>query len=420
MKTRILITGLAFVSAISFGQKKEIRKAEKAIKSNEYSEALSYLNEAEPMLSAVDNEMKAQFYAARGQALFGTGGADFNKLKGAAEAYSKAIELDPKIEIQIGDQIQNLRAALINGAIKDQNAQNYKMATDKLYTSYMVTKKDTSDLYFAAGNAVNGKDYDSALKYYQMLLDMGYSGATIEYVATNKTTGEVEAFDNEKLRDFAVKSGEYIKPEANVAESRKGEILRNMTLIYIEKGDTEKAKSLIETARAENPNDVFLMRADADMSYKMGDNVRYNELMEKIVATDPENPEIYFNLGISNDQLGNKEKALEYYNKALELKPDYEGALINIAALKLSGEDAIVEEMNSLGNSSADNKRYDELKKIRENAYKDAMPYLEKANAINPSNQNVLRYLMNIYSQIGEDAKYKAVKAKLDALEAQN
>ncbi|MCG2420373.1 tetratricopeptide repeat protein [Aequorivita sp. F47161] len=420
MKTRILITGLAFVSAISFGQKKEIRKAEKAIKSNEYSEALSYLNEAEPMLSAVDNEMKAQFYAARGQALFGTGGADFNKLKGAAEAYSKAIELDPKIEIQIGDQIQNLRATLINGAIKDQNAQNYKMATDKLYTSYMVTKKDTSDLYFAAGNAVNGKDYDSALKYYQMLLDMGYSGATIEYVATNKTTGEVEAFDNEKLRDFAVKSGEYIKPEANVAESRKGEILRNMTLIYIEKGDTEKAKSLIETARAENPNDVFLMRADADMSYKMGDNVRYNELMEKIVATDPENPEIYFNLGISNDQLGNKEKALEYYNKALELKPDYEGALINIAALKLSGEDAIVEEMNSLGNSSADNKRYDELKKIRENAYKDAMPYLEKANAINPSNQNVLRYLMNIYSQIGEDAKYKAVKAKLDALEAQN
>jgi Flp pilus assembly protein TadD len=249
---------------------------------------------------------------------------------------------------------------------------------------------------------------------------MNYSGATKEFVATNKTTGEVEAFDNEKLRDFAVKSGEYIKPEANVAESRKGEILRNMTLIYIEKGDTEKAKSLIETARAENPNDVFLMRADADMSYKMGDKVRYNELMEKIVASDPENPELYFNLGISNDQLGNKEKALEYYNKALELKPDYEGALINIAALKLSGEDAIVEEMNSLGNSAADNKRYDELKKIRENAYRDALPYLEKANAINPTNQNVLKYLINIYSQIGEDTKYKMVKTKLETLEAQN
>jgi len=419
MKTRILITGLAFVSAISFGQKKEIKKAEKAVKSNEYSEALTYLGEAEAMLGSADNDMKAEFYAVKGEALLGSAGSDFKKLKGAAEAFSTSISLNPKIESEISEQLQNLRATLINGAIKDQNAQQYKMATDKLYTSYMVTKKDTSDLYFAAGNAVNGQDYDTAIKYYQMLLDLGYTGATNEFVATNKATGQVEAFETENIRNIAVKSGEFIKPESRVTESRKGEILRNMTLIYIERGDTDKAKALIKTARAENPDDVFLMRADADMSYKMGDNARYNELMEKIVASDPENPELYFNLGISNDQLGNQEKALEYYNKALELRPDYEAALINLAALKLSGEDKIVEEMNSLGNSAADNKRYDELKKQREQSYKEALPYLEKARAINPSNQNVLKYLMNIYSQIGEDAKYKETKAKLEALEAQ-
>ena len=419
MKTRILITGLAFVSAISFGQKKEIKKAEKAVKSSEYSEALTYLGEAETMLGSADNDTKAQFYAIKGEALLGSAGNDFNKLKGAADAFSTSLSLNPKIESEISEQLQNLRATLINGAIKDQNAQQYKMATDKLYTSYMVTKKDTSDLYFAAGNAVNGQDYDTAIKYYQMLLDLGYTGATNEFVATNKATGQVEAFETENIRNIAVKSGEFIKPESRVTESRKGEILRNMTLIYIERGDTEKAKALIKTARAENPDDVFLMRADADMSYKMGDNARYNELMEKIVASDPENPELYFNLGISNDQLGNQEKALEYYNKALELRPDYEAALINLAALKLSGEDKIVEEMNSLGNSAADNKKYDELKKQRELSYKDALPYLEKARAINPSNQNVLKYLMNIYSQIGEDAKYKETKAKLEALEAQ-
>ena len=72
---------------------------------------------------------------------------------------------------------------------------------------------------------------------------------------------------------------------------------------------------------------------------------------------------------------------------------------------------------------SAYNKRpnnfpYDELKKERENAYKEALPYLERAYKINSSNQNVLKYLMNIYGQIGEDAKYKEAKAKLEALEA--
>ncbi|CAM3407620.1 tetratricopeptide repeat protein [Aequorivita lipolytica] len=416
MKTRILITGLAFVSAISFGQKKEIKKAEKALKSNEYSEALSYLNEAEPMLGAADDEMKAQFYAARGEALLGSGGTDYTKLKGAAEAFSEALKLDPKMEAQLSAPLQNLRAGLINGAIKDQNAGQYKMATDKLYTSYMVSK-DPSDLYFAAGNAVNGKDYDTSLEYYQMLLDTGYTGETQEFVATRKETGEVEPFDTENLRNIAVKSGEFIKPEIRVTESRKGEILRNMTLIYIEQGNNEKATSLMKAARAENPDDIYLMRADADMSYKMDDVERYNELMEKIVASDPENPEIYFNLGVGSAEIGNTDKAIGYYKKALELDPNYEAALINVAVLKLSKEDKLVEQMNSLGNSRADNQKYDELKQQRNDVYKETMPYLEKALQLNPNNPEVMRTLMNIYGQLAEDAKFKEMKAKLDALE---
>lgn len=416
MKTRILITGLAFVSAISFGQKKEIKKAEKAIKSNEYSEALTYLSEAEPMLSAADNDIKAQFYAARGEALLGSGGSDYKKLKGSAEAFGKALELDPKMKDQLAAPLQNLRAALINGAITDQNAENYKLATEKLYTSYMLSN-DASDLYYAAGNAVNGKDYDTAIKYYQMILDSGYTGETEEFVATRKETGEVEAFDNENVRNIAVKSGEFIKPEKRVSESKKGEILRNMTLIYIEQGNNEKAVELMEVARAESPNDVYLMRADADMSYKMGNVERYNELMNKIVASDPENPEIYFNLGVGSAEIGNKEKAIGYYNKALELKPDYEGALINIAVLMLSGESVLVEQMNSLGNSSADNKKYDALKQERNDLYSETKPYLERALKLSPNNSEVIRTLMNIYSQLSDDANYKAMKAKLDALE---
>ncbi len=418
MKTRILITGLAFVSAISFGQKKEIKKAEKAIKSSEYSEALTYLGEAEPMLGAADNSLKAQYYAAKGEALLGSGGSDYNKLKGAADAFSKALEIDSKMDAQLSVPMQNLRAALINGAIKDQNSGQYKMATDKLYTSYTVSK-DPSDLYFAAGNAVNGNDYDTALKYYQMLLDEGYTGETEEFVATDKETGEVESFENENLRNIAVKTGQYIKPEKRVTESKKGEILRNMTLIYIQNGDNEKATALMTAARAENPTDVYLMRADADMSYKMGNVERYNDLMNKIVESDPENPEIYFNLGVGSAEIGNNEKAIGYYEKALELKPDYEAALINIAVLKLSGEDKLVEEMNSLGNSSADNKKYDQLKEQRRGIYQETMPYLEKALKLNPNNPDVVRTLMNIYGQLADDAKYKEMKAKLETLEKQ-
>jgi len=417
MKTRILITGLALITAMSYGQKKEIKKAEKAIKSNNFTEAITYINEAESQLGSADNILKSEFYAVKGQAILGSAGQDFSKLKSAAEAFSEAISLNDKIRPEIEVPMQNLRASLVNGAIKDQNANKFKDAADKLYTSYKMYG-EPSDLYFAAGNAVNEKDYDRALQYYQMLLDSGYTGEISEFVATNKSTGEVQAFESENIRNLAVRSGEFIKPEIQVTESRKGEILRNMTLMYVEKGDTEKATALMKAARAENPKDVNLMRVEADMSYNMGNKERYNELMKEIIATDPDNPEIYFNLGVSNDQLGNREEALINYTKALELNPKYEVALINIAALKLSEEEKIVDEMNSLGTSAADNKKYDELRKKRESIYKEVLPYLEKAYAINPSNQNVVTYLMNLYGQIGEDAKFQEMKAKLTELES--
>jgi len=413
MRTRFLIAGLALMTTISFAQKREIRKAEKAIKSNQYNEALDYLKEAEPTLGAADNSMKAQFYAARGEAIFGVGKNDHAKLLAATEAFQTAISLDPAIEGQLSAQLQNLRASLINGAVKDQNAQNYKQAIEKLYASY-VTSKDPSDLYFAAGNAVNGRDYKTALEYYQMLLDMDYTGEEEEYVATDKVSGEVKSFDNKNLRDLAVRAGEYIKPETQKTESKKGEILRNMTLIYIEEGNTDKATALMKAARAESPDDVYLMRADADMSYKMGDVTRYNEIMKKIVASDPTNPELYFNLGVGSGEIGDNEKAIEYYEKTLELKPDHEGALINIAVVKLSGEDKLVEEMNSLGNSAADNRKYDELKKQRQAIYAETVPYLERAHKLNPNNKEVIRTLMNIYGQLADDDKYQEMKAKLD------
>ena len=145
---------------------------------------------------------------------------------------------------------------------------------------------------------------------------------------------------------------------------------------------------------------------------------RYNMLMNKIVATDPENPEIYFNLGVGSAQIGQKDKAVDYYMKALELKPDYEAALINLAVLKLSNEDKIVEEMNGLGSSSADNKKYEELKKQRLQIYTGTLPFLEKAYDLNPSNAEVVRTLMNIYGQTGNDAKFKEMKAKLDTIQS--
>lgn len=418
MKKNIFVASMLLFSVTFFAQKKELRNAEKALKAENYMEALSNINQAEALMAGASDSDKADLAILRAKAyLESTTNKDLNKLRKAAEALMKAEELGGASNGELATTAQNLRVALVNSAIEDQNANNYANASERLYLSYMTNKKDTSDLYYAAGNAVNGKDYTTAVKYYSQLLDLGFTGIRKEFTALNTKTGETDAFQTEIERKAVLDAKTHTNPSVRNTPSLQGDILQKMVLIYISQGQNEKAVSLMSKARAANPKDTALMRAEADLAYKMNDLEKYDKLMNEIVATDPNNPEIYYNLGVGAAQIGNKEKALGYYNKALELKSDYDLAHINIAALILSDESAIVEEMNSLGNSKADNAKYDQLKEKRQNLYKDALPHLEVASKTRANNIELVRTLMNIYSQLGMDAKYKETKAKLESMD---
>ncbi len=419
MKKQLLLAGLFCLSAIAFGQKKEIKKADKALDAGNAAEAISYINQAEALLSNADDDMKAQFYLIKGRAFLAEAGTtDYGKLKTAAEALKMVNEMGPtgKTAQEVATAMQNLRVALVNSAVSDQNAKNYTKAAEKLYTSYTI-QKDTADLYYAAGNAVNAKDYDTALNYYKTLLDMGYTGVRQEFVATDIATGEDVVFASENDRNTMMLSGQYTNPIERMSESVRGDILQKVTLIYISRNENEKALALMKDARAANPDDKSLLRAEADMAYKMGDMSKYSKLMEEIIAQDPNNPELYYNLGVGSANNGDIDKAMSYYKKTLELDPDFTNAKINIAATILTEEAAIIEEMNSLGTSKADYDRYDELKEVKNGIYNKAMPYLEAAAVDRPENLELLRTLMNIYSQLGMDDKFKSAKAKLDVLE---
>jgi len=101
------------------------------------------------------------------------------------------------------------------------------------------------------------------------------------------------------------------------------------------------------------------------------------------------------------------EGAKKHYMKAIEIDPNYTNAHINMAALILAEETSIVEEMNGLGSSAADDRKYDALKAKRSKLYSDAIPHLKKALEIKPNNIDAAKTLMNIYSAVGDTAKYK-------------
>ncbi len=86
---------------------------------------------------------------------------------------------------------------------------------------------------------------------------------------------------------------------------------------------------------------------------------------------------------------------------------------MNLVALILEGEERIVEEMNSLGTSSADNAKYDALKLDREELYRECVPILKALTELG-DNEDAIKTLMNIYGTLGDNEGYKEMKALLE------
>ena len=413
MKTNIFTVALSFLSVAAVAQKSEIRDAGDAVEDGNYAEAKTELQTAESMLSEANEKWTERFYLYKGQAYLGNGeNASLEDLEIAAEAFQKAQEMGNEEEAVQG--FEQVRNALVQSAINDQNTEDFESASDKLYYSYQLNKQDTLYLYYAAANSLNGQDYTTALEYYKDLKELGYDGSGVEYLATNVETGEEEIMSTKEQRDIMLKTGEYENPQERKIPSKKGEIAKNIALIYIQEGEDEKAIDAIKDAKAENPDNIALLQAEADVYYRMGNKEKYNELMQEMVKKNPNDPNVYYNLGVTAAELGDNEKAIEYYKQALEIDPEMTNARMNIVVAILAKERAIIDEMNGLGMSKEDNKRYEELEEERKEIYEQAVPYLEKVIESDPENVNVIRTAINIYNQLGEEEKAAELKARLE------
>jgi tetratricopeptide (TPR) repeat protein len=320
--------------------------------------------------------------------------------------------------------VAELKKTMVNNLLTKGNAayekKDFSSSSKYFEDAYRASTKDTLYLYYAAATAVNVQEYDRALKLYEELKKLGYTGIEKQYFATNVETNKEELFDNKSVRDISVKAKTYINPTERFTESKKAEIVKNIALIYVSKDDNEKALAAMKDARAESPDDINLILSEANVYYKMGNTEEFRKLLELATTKDPKNPELQYNLGVISADSDHPDEARAYYEKAIELDPNYINAYINLAALILNSEQPIIEEMNSLGTSKADNIKYDELKEKRQKLYSDAIPYLEKALDIDSKNINAAKTLMNIYSATGETAKFKDMKAKVEALESEN
>lgn len=413
-KTGIAI-GLSLMSLTAFAQKKEMRNASKAVASHKYQDALKELESVESLISNEKDNVKAEFYYLKGLALFNKNTNDINGVRQAVASLNEAKKYQASASVakSISEFASNMSQKLVSTAIEDQDGGNNKLAGDKLLEAYRMNKRDTVYLYYAASNYHGAEDYDNALKYYNKLMDLGYTGIAKQYFAIEKETGEKHMFNDASQRNLMLKSRQYENPTEEVTKDVRPQILHYLAYIYIMKEDYDNAIKTVDDALKNDPNNTALLRAKADVVYQLGDKVQYKEIMQRIITLDPNNAELFFNLGVGSTELGEVDEALDFYNKAIKLDDSYYAAYLNAAVLILNKDDFYVEEMNKLTMSPADMKKYDILQAERKQLFQSAIPYLENALRLE-EDKEIMRTLANVYMQLGEDDKADALMQKIN------
>lgn len=437
MKTRhIVLASALLVSVSSFAQKDELKKLKKIYEKsaptiNDVSEYKATLNALQPLATAEADNVYYGFYKAM------TPIVEIMSLGATATPEKKAQIATPKVvaevekglnatldyEKKVGKKIYTddilakialFKPELLNGAIALGDAKRYKESASLLYSIYQLDKKDVDMLFYAAGYSVNGDDYDKALEYYNELKRLNYSGETTIYYATNKTNKLEESFPNKSLRDISIGTSKtHENPRDQKSPSKRGEIYKNVALILVQQGKTKEAITAIQDARNINPDDESLLLTEMDLYLKLKDFDTYTKLVNEALAKNPNNADLVFNLAVISADANKLEEAEKYYKKAIEINQNYFNAYLNLSELKLRTDEKIIDEMNKLGTSEKDNKRYSVLKSQRDKNFKELLPYLEKAVELEPTNEPAKKTLLSVYNALEMTDKYKALKAKM-------
>ncbi len=410
-------------------QKKELRKIDKLVLESFWEEAKDELETSKSLILSSEDKYKAQFYFYDAKV-----SNELKDFKNAINSLNNLNKLNPnsnlptKLELEYSNLGIVISNSVVNSAVTDNQNSNFLDAAEKLIMAYeMDMDKNIDYLYFAAGSAVNGKDYDLSLEYYVKLKNMGYTGIVDEYFVTNNETG-VEEKVSQTEYDLLKSSKDYSNPRIGQTESRFPEIVKNIALIYVQQGKNDLAEAAIKEAREIQPDDVSLLLNEADLYIRISNNSdndedrffyrnKFKTLMEKAIDLDPDNGILYYNLGVIYAEQGELTLAKEKYFQAIRYIPDYVDAYLNLVSVILEDEVSIVDEMNSLGNSKKDNLRYDELKVKREDLYRECVPLLEELLNVSPTNIDALNTLKNIYGVLGNNEAFMKIKAKIEELQ---
>ena len=305
-----------------------------------------------------------------------------DKPKEVNKPQQKAIILPPKPKIQPHEEKPDMPAKEKGASkppvekedkIKDEKAKTEKPKEEKpaeenpkeekpvtvskdspIYSPYL--KLDTQGYLELFGLSVKfkkedlKKNYDDLIKRYNLdRIDQIYKDQEKEMAEKilNKVITAFTILKDEKKKD------EYLKIRAKILKPRsmeedkflQAEIEANKAAMYKKKNNLRKAEESLKKAVEFNPNEIEylvlladLLMGKAQLEKKIPEK-EVEEFLKKALSIDQNNYNVFLNLGVYYKLAKERNKAVNCFNKTLELNPSNSRANAELRLFNIRGED---------------------------------------------------------------------------------
>ena len=389
MKKLLFVLVLVFSITMTFAQKNVRQTASNFLKDGKLDKALEAINQC---LADASTAQNAKAWFIRGNIFLEIANSkdeNFKKLdpeplQKALESYKKAIEFDPKKDYyeDIFAKLNWQRNNYFNAAVDSYNKKTYKDAMigfeNAASALSLANVADTVSLFYAAACANLAGEKGKQKQYYMDLLKGGAKSIVIYASLADLYRLEKDSANALKV----IRAGKKLYPnnlQMTLSESN----------VYIFFNNVPKALATLNIAAQKDSTNYLVFNAIG---------INYQKIYEDTLQAQASRNEAYT-------------RSEAAYMKAIKLKPDFYDVQLNIASLYFNSAVPIALKANGLPLEQKE--AYDKLTAEANKYYKLALPYLTKADELQPNDLNTLNSLRQSYSSLGDTENLKIVQKKI-------
>jgi tetratricopeptide (TPR) repeat protein len=274
-------------------QKKAETEAQGLYEEGKYDDAISYLR------ALLEREPKNPVYWSQ----LGSAYAQMNKFKNSVYAYKQAIKYDPK----------NVKAMYNLSIVYSENG-SHKEAQKMAQRALKLNPKNPLVQASLGNTLIDVGKYDKAKKVYEQIVE-----AKPDFDVGHFNLGVINT--QERNLDAAQKNyQEVLKINPADAEAKE-----NLAAIHIFKNDYEEAVDyLLEVVNSSPEDDITLENAYYNLGVAYLRLKKYQQALDAFEAAiniEPWDMAAYVNAAILSEELGQKDKAIKYWQKYDRLLP---------------------------------------------------------------------------------------------------